>query len=312
MIKFNRRFFSILKKFSNELEPNYQMAGYCKPYLFKIVGHKNNNKLSPIISYDHMYDKLPNGYPDHPHRGFQTVSYYVSGSNLHEDDLGYKEVIESEDVHLQTMGKGCVHSEMPTSFENLTIGFQLWVDLPKEKKLMDPNFINFKKEKIPEFKAEGIVARVLSGEVALQKQKFNGVAKLEAPEFFYLDIRMEANKNLSISLPSEVNGLVFTYEGDIYANGEIISKLKSRNFNFTDKATDIELVTKETSAKVVILGGKPLNQGVAYDNLHVLTSEEELKKTLEDVEKKVNGFDRVWTSETIKNLEKIRANQEKN
>lgn len=71
------------------------MAGHCKPYLYKIVGHKDNNKLSPIVSYDHMYDKLPLCYPDHPHRGFQTISYYVAGSTFHEDDVGFAELIQA-------------------------------------------------------------------------------------------------------------------------------------------------------------------------------------------------------------------------
>lgn len=119
------------------------------------------------------------------------------------------------------MGKGCVHSEMPSSFENYTIGFQLWIDLPEEKKYMDPNFKLFKKDQVPEFKEDGIVVRIISGEVALENKKFVGIAKPEAPDFFYLDVRMDINKKLKISLPSEVNGLIFNYEGDLDVNGKI-------------------------------------------------------------------------------------------
>lgn len=113
---------------------------------------------------DYFHVKLPGGFPDHPHRGFETVTYMKSGSFFHEDFKGHKGRIDPGDIQWMTAGKGIVHAEMPASSEELSIGFQLWINLQKEHKFCDPQYQEFKADTIPTAEKDGIKIKLIAGE----------------------------------------------------------------------------------------------------------------------------------------------------
>ena len=131
----------------------------------RIIGSKVMTNLDPFLMLDLFNVKLPAGFPDHPHRGFETVTYMIEGEICHEDFKGHKGTIGPGDLQWMTAGKGIVHAEMPTSFEQSSIGFQLWINLDAKNQFCVPNYQEFKSENIPKYKDHEKTVTVISGDV---------------------------------------------------------------------------------------------------------------------------------------------------
>ena len=155
----------------------------------RFIGVKHNEHLDPFLMLDLARVRLPAGFPDHPHRGFETVSYMLSGSIAHEDFKGHKGIIGPGDVQWMTAGKGILHSEVPTSYDEDSFGFQLWVNLDRKNKFCEPRYQDFSNSEIPVYKDDLMTAKVISGEVLGVK----GPIEAKVPTF-YLDFYMNKGK----------------------------------------------------------------------------------------------------------------------
>jgi len=169
----------------------------------RIIKNTYLKRLDPFLMLDYFSVKLPGDFPDHPHRGFETVTYMISVSFHHEDFKGNKGTISPGDLQWMTAGKGIVHAEMPASAEEYSVGFQLWINLAEKDKFCDPQYQEIKKDKIPVASQEGVTVKVIAGESLGQK----GPIYARTPAL-YLDVEMDRNSKFEQNIPKGWNVIV--------------------------------------------------------------------------------------------------------
>jgi redox-sensitive bicupin YhaK (pirin superfamily) len=178
--------------------------------VIRIIGNQHLKKMDPFLMLDLAKVKLPAGFPDHPHRGFETVSYMLKGSFYHEDSKGHKGKIEAGDIQWMTAGRGIMHSEMPGSFEEESYGFQLWINLRKELKMIQPQYQEYKSNQLQIIELEKSTVKIISGEWKGKK----GPILARTPTY-YFDISLKEDGDFDIPIPKKWNTLVFVYEGKL-------------------------------------------------------------------------------------------------
>lgn len=179
----------------------------------RVIGTRNLGNLDPFLMLDLFNVKLPAGFPDHPHRGFETVTYMLSGQIKHEDFKGHAGTIGPGDIQWMTAGKGIVHAEMPASFDEPAYGFQLWINLDSKNKFCEPNYQEYLKDNIPSFSDEKMTAKVLSGEVFGVK----GPIIARTPTY-YIDFNIKTKgTKYSHIIPAGWNSMIIVHEGSLKA-----------------------------------------------------------------------------------------------
>lgn len=245
--------------------------------LVRIFGNAEVPKFDPFLLLDAFgSDKEEDyikGFPWHPHRGIETITYMISGSAEHGDSIGNSGVISSGDVQWMTAGSGIIHQEMPKGgIDKKMFGFQLWSNLPASHKMMQPRYRDIKSSEIPIYAAEGIEIRVICGEV-------NGVQGLVLdiitnPE--YLDICLK--KDILFKHPVAKGHTVFIYihSGSIMADGNN-TPVNSGHAVLYDDGDAIELTSLEDDTKFLLISGKPIDEPVAWYGPIVMNTDEELR-----------------------------------
>lgn len=263
----------------------------------RAIGIPELQNLDPFLMLDFFKVRLPAGFPDHPHRGFETVTYMISGTVLHEDFKKNAGAINAGDVQWMTAGRGIVHAEMPASKEEDSIGFQLWINLPKEKKMCQPNYQEFKKEEIPKFEEDGMRIVVISGD-------YEGVKGRISPQSnanFY-DVWLEPGKDMELEVPEGWNGLVYPFKGgSLRVNDGVLGVNSAAVFYGNGEVLKIKNQGEEAVSFIVILG-EPLNEPVAKYGPFVMSEKEELYQAFEDFQEGKNGFEesKTWKSKIRK------------
>ncbi len=267
----------------------------------RIIGSKDLPRLDPFLVLDHFATKLPGGFPDHPHRGFETVTYMLEGQIKHQDFKGNAGTLGPGDLQWMTAGKGILHAEMPASFDEESVGFQLWINLAGKDKFCDPEYQEISKEKVLTATKDGVTVKVIAGESLGLK----GPIYARTPAL-YLDVYMEPNSSFSQIIPQGWNAMSYVYKGEAYY-GENKQKIGVNTCTLLKKDTNELLVveTKEQGAKFIIIAGQPLNEKVVQYGPFVLSNENDLEQTFEDFQTGKNGFENGpgWKSE-IRNLSK--------
>lgn len=263
----------------------------------RAVGVSELNDLDPFLMLDFFKVKLPAGFPDHPHRGFETVTYMISGKILHEDFKGNAGEIGPGDVQWMTAGKGIVHAEMPASHDEDSIGFQLWINLPKEKKLNPPKYQEYKKDEMPLYEEEGVRVVVIAGE-------YKGVEahiKPESTAHFY-DVHLAPGKEFDIAIPEGWNGLVYPYKGTSLSVNE--SKVEENQVvQFLGNGDKLDIInSSDTQVSFIMIAGQPLKEPVAKYGPFVMSNNKELGEAFEDFQQGKNGFENSqnWSSKIRK------------
>ena len=176
--------------------------------LTRIIGSPELNMLDPFLLLDEFGSDNPNdyiaGFPPHPHRGFETITYMLNGKFTHEDTAGNKGHLSDGGVQWMTAGKGVIHSEMPEQTEGLVRGFQLWFNLPKEKKMIEPAYHDIQSDQIPVVEFEGGRVKVISG-------TFQGTTGPGRPHtgMMYLDIHLDSKQDITVPIANDWNGFVY-------------------------------------------------------------------------------------------------------
>jgi len=253
----------------------------------RIIGTSLLKRLDPFLMLDHFNVKLPAGFPDHPHRGFETVTYMLKGSMYHEDFKGHKGLINPGDCQWMTAGKGIVHAEMPGSKNEVSNGFQLWINLPNKERLCDPQYQEIPKDKIPVVQKDNTTVKVISGESLGTK----GPIFHRTPTF-YLDVEMEAKGKLEQLIPKNWNGFVYLYEGSAFFGSEELKASDGQVVLLKKEEPETLLVqTKDDKAKFIFIAGQPLNESVVQYGPFVAGTMNEIYQTFEDYEEGKNGFE---------------------
>ena len=264
--------------------------------LRRVLGIKKMDYIDPFLMLDHLQSiKLPAGFPDHPHRGFETVTYTLQGSFYHEDFAGHKGELGPGDVQWMTAGKGIVHSEMPASKTENASGFQLWINLSSKHKMVDPYYQEIKNDKIPKFKNQNVQVSIIAGKY----EGIEGPCKSISSNISYFDIQIEPNSTILFPVELDMHGLLYVFEGGNLTVDKItLEPLQAGRFE-SNKSDIMKFLTGKTKSRFLLIFGKKLNEKIARYGPFVMNTNEEIEQAFEDYQNCKNGFEnrRTWKSE---------------
>jgi redox-sensitive bicupin YhaK (pirin superfamily) len=248
--------------------------------LRRVLGNDKESTLDPFLLLDHFGSDKPKdyikGFPWHPHRGMETVTYMWAGEVEHGDSMGNKGVIKSGDVQWMTAGSGIIHQEMPQKYEGLIQGFQLWVNLPAKKKMINPKYRGIVKEQIPIVQKEDVKIKVIAGNV----EKTQGPVRDLAIEIEYFDVELASGKTFEHATAK--NNTVFSYivDGSVEIQDKIIMQGQCVVFDEGDFAK----IGSKKGSRFLFVSGEPLNEPVAWRGPIVMNTELELDKAFEELD----------------------------
>jgi len=248
--------------------------------LTRVIGTPALDHLDPFLLLDEFKsDKADDylaGFPDHPHRGFETVTYMLAGAMRHRDHVGNQGELVAGSVQWMTAGRGIVHSEMPRQTDGLMWGFQLWVNLPARDKMTAPRYQDIAPEKIPEVElAPGVRARVIAGEAAGVRGPAEGIVTRP----LYLDVRMDAGARVSVDVPAGHNAFAYVYEGRAEVAGQEVHAGQLAVLGDGDAVT---MAATGSPARLLLLAARPLCEPIARYGPFVMNTREELVQAAED------------------------------
>lgn len=249
--------------------------------LKRVFGYDTRYETDPFLLLDHFGSDVPEdymaGFPWHPHRGIETVTYMLEGKIEHADNLGNSGIISSGDVQWMTAGSGIIHQEMPKPQNGIMYGFQLWVNLPKVHKMTTPRYREIKTNDIPLIEKPEARIKVISGKY---KQVVGAVKDLFA-DILYLDIKIWHEANFTYQVSEEFNCMVYVYDGVALFPGRD-SFVRSEELVLFERGDQIEIRAGEDGVRLLLIGGKPLNENIAWKGPIVMNSDEELDLAFEE------------------------------
>ncbi|KAK5660717.1 hypothetical protein OQA88_12082 [Cercophora sp. LCS_1] len=273
------------------------------------IGTPSLRNFSPFLMLDHFSIKPGAGFPDHPHRGQETITYLLSGGVDHEDFAGNKGTINSGDLQFMTAGRGIIHAEMPRQNPDgsANVGLQLWVDLPKELKMCEPRYRDLRAAEIPSVTVDDGKAtiKVISG----KSHGVDSVKDLAYTPVWILDLEIQPGGSVVQALPEGWNAFGYVLEGDVLVgdkgNQTVVKQYHNVVFEPEGEVVKVEVdAGAETNSRVVLIAGTPLDQKIVQYGPFVLNSQEEVYQAFMDYQTHKNGFERAegWESEIGKSM----------
>lgn len=249
--------------------------------LTRVIGQRALEMLDPFLLLDEFGSDAATdyiaGFPDHPHRGFETVTYMLDGRMRHRDNAGNVGLLESGSVQWMTAGRGIVHSEMPEQDHGLMRGFQLWVNLPASDKMSPPRYQDIVSERIPVVEpAPGARVRVVAGELFGACGPVSGVAT----EPVYLDVELQPGARIDIPLPPSHNAFAYVFEGDDAQVGT--DRLAGNELGVLSLGDSLQLAASDNAVRVLVVAGKPLNEPIARHGPFVMNTPEQIVQAMQD------------------------------
>jgi redox-sensitive bicupin YhaK (pirin superfamily) len=246
------------------------------------IGGRELDHLDPFLLLDEFRsddaaDYIA-GFPDHPHRGFETVTYMLEGSMEHRDHAGNVGQLAPGSVQWMTAGRGIVHSEMPRQERGLMWGFQLWVNLPAAQKMVAPRYQDIPSGDIPEVDVPGGRLRVVAGEAAGVRGAVSGIAT----DPVYLDVRLEAGGALDHPLPSEHNAFVYVYEGTAHVGEDAGRAVHRGHLAVLGPGPRVRLSAPSAPARMLLVAARPLGEPIARYGPFVMNTRQEIVQALND------------------------------
>ncbi|MQL95665.1 hypothetical protein Taro_028338 [Colocasia esculenta] len=260
------------------------------------IGRFELRYFDPFLAFDEFSITGSAGFPDHPHRGFETVTYILQGAIMHEDFAGHKGTIKAGDLQWMTAGKGIVHSEMPAG-QGTHKGLQLWVNLSSQNKMIEPKYQEMQSKDIATVSRDGVEVRVIAGECMGVKSPI----RTRTPTM-YLDFTLSPSSRLRQPVPPTWNSFVYVLEGEGVFGREGSSPVGPHNLLLLGHGDGLEAWNKSGKLlRFVVVGGESLEEPVAQLGPFVMNTEEELDRTIQDYELHINGFEkaRYWRSEAM-------------
>jgi redox-sensitive bicupin YhaK (pirin superfamily) len=250
--------------------------------LVRVLTQNLQRRLDPFLMLDAFgsdsRDDYIGGFPDHPHRGFETVTYMLEGRMRHRDSAGNEGLLTNGAVQWMTAGRGVIHSEMPEQEDGRMEGFQLWLNLPARDKLCEPWYRDIPSAEIPEAQAEGVRVRVIAGH-ALGVQ---GAMQREATAPTYLDLHLEPGARFDQALPPAHNAFVYVYRGSLTVADTEVPRQRMALLANTPGSDGVVLKAGAEGAKAVLIAGQPLNEPIAQYGPFVMNTNQEIHQAVED------------------------------
>lgn len=252
--------------------------------LTRVIGTPSLPELDPFLMLDEFgTDRAEDyiaGFPDHPHRGFETVTYMLDGRMRHKDNHGNEGLLTPGSVQWMTAGRGLVHSEMPEQESGRMRGFQLWVNLPARDKMGEPRYQEFAPERIPQLApAEGVSVKVIAGTV----DSVSGPIQQPATDPVYLDIGLSAGVAWSYRLPEGHNAFAYVFEGNAWlGEGEDARAVELQQLAVLGGGSTLHMRAGAEGARLIVVAGRPLREPVARHGPFVMNTREELMQAFVD------------------------------
>jgi quercetin 2,3-dioxygenase len=263
------------------IEPQYVLEG-AGVLLRRSIAPQVSNRFDPFLLFDHFAFNDPaegpiRGFPMHPHRGIETVSYILKGSVNHRDSLGNAGLIGPGDVQWMTAGGGILHEEMPRRGpDGIIDGFQLWVNLPAAQKMSPPRYQEIGANSIPTFEKDGCHVRVVAGSV----ESISGPVTQIAADPIYLEVSLEAGANFSLPVPDHHTVLAYLFEGSGYF-GE--AEISSTKMAVLAEGNLIEARSVESPLRFMLMAGAPFREPIVPYGPFVMNTREEIQQALADL-----------------------------
>jgi hypothetical protein len=280
-------------------KPTIEGAGV---HLRRAFGFGNTSDFDPFLLLDDFRNDIPedylSGFPWHPHRGIETITYVLAGTVEHGDSMGNRGVISAGDVQWMTAGRGIIHQEMPKGDQSGRMhGFQLWANLPASLKMMEPRYQEVKAQDIPEVtEDDGTRARIVCGSFWGATGPVVGVAA----DPIYLDVSVPSGKRKTLSVETTRHAYVFTGAGKFCNASEPLSvpteavgwletsppprEAENRSLVLFDRGDEVEVQAGEDGIRFLLVSGKPLEEPVAWYGPIVMNTQEQLRQAFEELQ----------------------------
>ena len=252
--------------------------------LNRVFAHGQDSELDPFLMLDEFSSFDANdyiaGFPSHPHRGFETVTYMLDGHMLHEDHLGNRGDLKSGDVQWMTAGRGIIHSEMPQQKEGRMRGFQLWINLPAAEKMKPAGYRDIPAAQIPSATlAGGVSVRIIAGELMHDGQRIAGPIAGLSTEPLYMDVAIPAGARFAQDLPATHSAFVYVFEGRVVIGGDVVDKGHGAVLVDGDACV---IDGAEGGGRLLLLAGRPLGEHVVQYGPFVMNTVAEIQRALQD------------------------------
>jgi redox-sensitive bicupin YhaK (pirin superfamily) len=251
--------------------------------LTRVIGTSQLDHLDPFLLFDVFESDNPDdyiaGFPPHPHRGFETVTYMLAGKMEHRDSVGNRGVIETGGVQWMTAAKGIIHSEMPRQQDGLLRGVQIWVNLPADLKLAEPGYREFAATEIPQQSLGGVQARIIAGELGGE----SGPVRNVVTQPLFLDLSFDEAGRFSEALPVGHSAIVFVVEGAVAVQGEDrLTEVKARHLAVLGEGDQLELGSLAAGTRVLLMAAARIGEPVARSGPFVMNTPEEIVQAFRD------------------------------
>jgi redox-sensitive bicupin YhaK (pirin superfamily) len=250
--------------------------------MLRVLTDDLQERLDPFLMLDAFGSDNPRdyiaGFPNHPHRGFETVTYMISGRMRHRDSAGNEGLLQNGGVQWMTAGRGLIHSELPEQEEGRMEGFQLWLNLPGKDKMCEPWYHDFQSDDIPEFlHPQGPTVRVIAGST----HGVTGAVQRQATQPLIVDIHFPTMGHFKHALPPSHNAFVYVYRGEVKVNG---TKVPQQRMAILNNAPDSDGIILESDgeSRVLVIAGQPLNEPIMQYGPFVMNTEDELRQAVMD------------------------------
>ena len=250
--------------------------------LTRVLTQPLQRRLDPFLMLDAFGSDNPDdyiaGFPDHPHRGFETVTYMIAGRMRHRDSAGHEGLLENGGVQWMTAGRGVIHSEIPQQEAGVMEGFQLWLNLPASEKMSAPWYRDFAAAELPRFVTDaGVDVTVIAG----ASHGVTGAVTREATAPLYLDLHLPAGARFEQPLPAGHNAFVYAYRGEVRIGAETLPAQRMAILA-NDAGADGVSIEAVGEAKVLLIAGRPLKEAIAQYGPFVMNTDQEIYQALND------------------------------
>ena len=250
--------------------------------LTRVIGQGDLDMLDPFLMLDEFRSDSSSdyigGFPEHPHRGFETVTYMLAGRMRHGDNQGNSGLLTPGSVQWMTAGRGILHSEMPEQEDGLMWGFQLWVNLPSKDKMTAPRYQDIAPEQVPEVAQGGASVRVIAGRFDGVDGPVSGVAT----QPLYLDVRLQKGAQLDVPVSAGHNAFAYVYEGQLRLGAGASGALARGDLAVLGDGETVRLQAPDSAARLILVAGKPLNEPVAKYGPFVMNTPQQIMQAVED------------------------------
>jgi redox-sensitive bicupin YhaK (pirin superfamily) len=251
--------------------------------LTRVIGQPRLPDLDPFLLLDEFgTDKAEDyiaGFPEHPHRGFETVTYMLDGRMRHKDNHGHEGVLEPGAVQWMTAGRGIVHSEMPEQRAGRMRGFQLWMNLPARDKMSAPNYQEFGGERLPVVERAGVNVKIIAGSL----DGATGPVTQPATDPIYMDVRLDAGVDFVLPVPAGHAAFVYVYEGTLtVGNAREAATIDAQELAVLGDGTEVKLAGRAPQTRAILVAGRPLREPVARYGPFVMNTREEIIQAFSD------------------------------